>query len=224
MKWKDRCNILLYTAFDLDRIHSNNYIHKDLHSGNILLDKSNNVYIADLGLSTQNNEESDNNYGIIPYMAPEIFCDQPLTTAVDIYSFGIIMWEISSGKVAHYDRKEFNDSLVQEICQGLRPKFVKEIPIIYVELANQCMNADASKRPSANHIIQILYMLTQDYCIDFFKEADSKIKKLESETSKNDDIISSCRTYKLILSNLKKPMNSTDIPEFNLDKYKSRIS
>ncbi|CAG8809947.1 4150_t:CDS:2, partial [Racocetra persica] len=84
----------------------------------------------------------------------------------------------------------------------LRPKFAKETPDIYVELAGQCMNADASKRPSANDLIQIL-------C---------------SESSKNVDIITSRRIYKLIHSNHPKPINSTDIPEFDLDKYKSRIS
>ncbi|CAG8813070.1 12860_t:CDS:1, partial [Dentiscutata erythropus] len=115
-------------------------------------------------------------------------------------------------------------SLVQEICIGLRPKFAKETPEIYANLANQCMNADASKRPSANNIIKVLYMLTDDYCINFFKKADLNIKKLEPESSKNDDAITSYRTYKLIHSNLTKPMNSTDIPEFNLDDYKSRIS
>ncbi|CAG8776220.1 12045_t:CDS:1, partial [Racocetra persica] len=75
-----------------------------------------------------------------------------------------------------------------------------------------------------NGLIQILYMLTQEHCINIFKEADSNIKKIESESSKNVDIITSRRIYKLIRSNHPKPINSTGIPEFNLDKYKSRIS
>ncbi|CAG8631022.1 30284_t:CDS:1, partial [Racocetra persica] len=45
---------------------------------------------------------------------------------------------------------EFKESLVQGICGGLHPKFAKETPDVYVELASQCMNAVASKRPSAN--------------------------------------------------------------------------
>ncbi|CAG8711121.1 28561_t:CDS:1, partial [Dentiscutata erythropus] len=67
-------------------------------------------------------------------------------------------------------------------------------------------------------------MLTQEHCINIFKEADLNIKKVESESSKNVDLTTSHRIYKLIHLNLSKPINSTDIPEFNLNKYKSRIS
>ncbi|PKK66968.1 kinase-like protein, partial [Rhizophagus irregularis] len=68
-------------------------IHRDLHSGNIFFNYH--TYIGDLGMSKSATESTDNdeNYGIIPYMAPEIFRGQKYTKASDIYSFGMIMWE-----------------------------------------------------------------------------------------------------------------------------------
>ena len=51
--------------------------------------------------STDNNNE---NYGIIPYMAPEILQRQNYTKASDIYSFGMIMWEFMTGRRPFWDR------------------------------------------------------------------------------------------------------------------------
>lgn len=57
----------------------------------------------------------------MPSMAPEVLCGKPYTKAADIYSFGIILWELASGIPAFNDRShDFNLSL--DICRGLRPK------------------------------------------------------------------------------------------------------
>ncbi|RGB37527.1 kinase-like domain-containing protein, partial [Rhizophagus diaphanus] len=83
----------------LENIHYSDIIHRDLHSGNIFFTKYN-AYIGDLGISKSATESTDNNenYGIIPYMAPEIFQGQKYTKASDIYSFGMIMWEFMTGR------------------------------------------------------------------------------------------------------------------------------
>ena len=51
LEWKKKLNLLLCIASDLQIIHSQNLIHRDLHSGNILQDNLYSAYIADLGLS-----------------------------------------------------------------------------------------------------------------------------------------------------------------------------
>ncbi|CAG8749811.1 14312_t:CDS:1, partial [Racocetra fulgida] len=43
-------------------------------------------------------------YGVIPYIAPEIFIREKYTTVSDIYSFGMIMWEMTTGQKPFYDR------------------------------------------------------------------------------------------------------------------------
>ncbi|CAB4421446.1 unnamed protein product [Rhizophagus irregularis] len=63
---------------------------------------------GDLGISksaTECTEDSNENYGIIPYMAPEIFQGQKYTEASDIYSYGMIMWEFMAGRSR--DRNRF---------------------------------------------------------------------------------------------------------------------
>ncbi|CAG8816210.1 13463_t:CDS:1, partial [Cetraspora pellucida] len=69
----------------------------------------------------------------------------------DIYSFGIIMWEISTGEEVFNDY-EFNDDLAMKIGFGLRPEFAPGTPECYVELAKKCMDSDPKKRPTATYI------------------------------------------------------------------------
>src|SRR5688572_12498522 len=71
---KDRITIFVYLCESLYRIHKKDLIHCDLHSGNILVG-SGGCYITDLGLCGPVDESSSSNkiYGIMPYIAPEIF-------------------------------------------------------------------------------------------------------------------------------------------------------
>ena len=102
--WEKKLNLLLCIASDLHIIHSQGLIHRDLHSGNILQDNLYSAYIADLGLSISANialkkEESRGVYGVLPYIAPEVLYGNPYTIESDIYSLGIIMWEVEYNKV-----------------------------------------------------------------------------------------------------------------------------
>ena len=81
---------------------------------------------------------------------------QPYTIAADIYSFGIIMAEVSTGRPPHYDI-EYHEWLAIQICNGLRPEFAKDTPECYIKLAYKCMNADPSNRPTASFIYDELY-------------------------------------------------------------------
>ena len=84
LKWKRKLNLLLCIASDLKIIHSQDLIHRDLHSGNVLQRHDLHcAYIADLGLSISTNikskSEHDGIYGVLPYIAPEILNRKPYT-------------------------------------------------------------------------------------------------------------------------------------------------
>jgi|SRR6185369_10104096 len=105
-------------------------VHRDLHPGNILFNlESKMSSITDFGLSRPVDEKDDGKvYGVLPYVAPEVLQDKPYTQASDIYSFGIMAYEIISGLAPYYDRKH-DTNLALNICQGLRPQFPKEVKI-----------------------------------------------------------------------------------------------
>ena len=141
----------------LVNIHSVDIIHRDFHSGNIFFGNKvyNDVYIGDLGISKSATESTDDNenYGIIPYMAPEIFQGQKYTKESDIYSFGMIMWEFMTARRPFWDRSHDID-LIIEICDGLRPPIVTNAPEGYIELMKECWHSDPEKRPIGTYIFK----------------------------------------------------------------------
>ena len=134
--WKDKIVYLFDLTCDLKYLHGLGCFHKDFHSGNILQDRFGDSYISyisDFGLSGPSNEQNsdDKICGVLPYIAPEVLNKYPYTLSSDIYSFGVVMAELSSGKPPFYKRKH-DTSLALEICNGLRPEFGKGTPEIYV--------------------------------------------------------------------------------------------
>ncbi|CAI2172390.1 6162_t:CDS:1 [Funneliformis geosporum] len=142
-------------VLDINKLHELEYCHKNLHSGNILLEKSAS-FLTDFGLSGPANKSSNEVYGVLPYVAPEVLYGNSYTTAADIYSFGIIMIELSSGKPPHHDKKHDNN-LAIAICNGLRPDFGKGTPEFYKDLAYRCMDANLDQRPTANELYDHLW-------------------------------------------------------------------
>ncbi|GBC14562.2 kinase-like domain-containing protein [Rhizophagus irregularis DAOM 181602=DAOM 197198] len=89
---------------------------------------------------------------VLPYVAPEILEGEPYTEASDIYSLGIIMTELTTGKPP-YGTVPHNDDLTLTICNGLRPRVAKGTPKRYIDLVNQCLDADPQERPSNNNVL-----------------------------------------------------------------------
>ncbi|RGB40849.1 kinase-like domain-containing protein [Rhizophagus diaphanus] len=97
--WKEKINIVEKIISALYNIHSHRAVHRDLHSGNILYLQYNDCwYISDFGFCGPADKPLKSIYGNLPYIAPEVIIGKEYTFASDIYSFGILMWEISSGQ------------------------------------------------------------------------------------------------------------------------------
>ena len=219
--WNDKAQWLRYIADDLCHLHKLGNCHKDFHSGNIL----HGHYLSDFGLSGPSNEqESDDKiYGVLPYIAPEVLNGKPYTLSSDIYSFGIIMAELSSGKPPFHKRNH-DGGLALAICNGLRPEFGKGTPEIYKKLAHRCMNANPDQRPTANELYVIFDFWYSSLHIDHeiekfgykskevkavFKEADKEIPNISTLHEKDPDAIYTSRAF--TFSNLPKPVNSSVI-------------
>ncbi|RIB20548.1 kinase-like domain-containing protein [Gigaspora rosea] len=142
LTWKDKLLRLTNISKDLIQIHE--WQHKE----DLWLEKIIKSYIADLGLS-QNNKESTLKkgvYGVMLYIPPEILLGRKYTQAVDIFGFGVVMAEITTG-IPPFDL--FDNDLALKICGGLRLKFAPGTPDCYIKLAKLYMNSDPQKRPTA---------------------------------------------------------------------------
>ncbi|CAG8802207.1 10854_t:CDS:1, partial [Racocetra fulgida] len=115
--------------------------------GNILIGQKNIPAIADLGISKPVDASSDDNaiYGVIPYVAPEVLKRGKFTQASDIYSFGMIMWEVISGCRPFSDRKH-DEHLILDILNGFRPEIPTNTPQDFVKLMEKCWHSDSEKR------------------------------------------------------------------------------
>ncbi|GBC09663.1 hypothetical protein RclHR1_09020001 [Rhizophagus clarus] len=220
----DICNANLYD------LHGLKYIHKDFHSGNILQIDDRFTYISDFGLSGPSTKQKsdDKICGVLPYIAPEVLNGEPYTLSSDIYSFGVIMTELSSGKPPFYNRKH-DVSLALDICNGLRPEFGKGTPEIYKKLAHKCMNANSSQRPTAVELYWIINFwrgcLNVEYYQEIekygykgkevkaaFEEADKEIPNISTSYKKNPEAIYTSRLF--TFNNLTKPVNSSIITSY----------
>ncbi|KAL9963718.1 hypothetical protein ACROYT_G027252 [Oculina patagonica] len=82
----------------LEFIHSKNAVHRDLKLDNILISSDNHIKVADLGLAKYKHIITGTVCGTILYMAPEVHEGKSYCTKVDMYSFGLIMWEMWFGE------------------------------------------------------------------------------------------------------------------------------
>jgi serine/threonine protein kinase len=231
LKWNNKIKYLLEIARGLDYIHKEDYIHQDLHSGNILMTLLN-MRIADMGLckpADYNKSESTKNniYGVLPYIAPEILRGQSYDESTDIYSFGIIMYEMISGLPPYYDISH-DRNLAIKICQGLRPRFNVKVPQLIVRLIKRCLDANSLNRPTASETCNILKKW-----LDSLNNNQTELQRQIKEAEEiNNNILTENTSTNLGLSNkshsgaiytsrlldfndLPKPKNSYDYYEHN---------
>ena len=234
LSWKDKLYSLQEIARGLNKIHNNELTHRDLHIGNILHDSVSNyvyTYITDMGLCKPADynalENSKKIYGVLPYVAPEILRGQNYTKAADIYSFGIIMYEVFSGLPPYHDVSHDN-GLAIKICQGLRPTFNIKVPQLIVDLIKRCLDASPLNRPTAYEIWGIINSWYSDLRNNSnkteigkqIKEADeiNKLNKLSTSKSPSTSLGISYETHSeaiytsrlLNFNNLPEPKNSDD--------------
>ena len=166
--------------------------------------------ITDLGLAQLINNSKSSNCssvcGVLPYIAPEVLDGRPYTFESDIYSFGIIMVEVSTGKPP-YGNVPHDEKLALAICNGLRPRVAKGTPQCYIDVVNQCLDANPEKRPAFE-----LWDITRNLLLKDkeFVDADKIISQESSlETATNSEAFYTSRL--MSFTNLSKPINSTGV-------------
>ncbi|EXX58039.1 Cdc15p [Rhizophagus irregularis DAOM 197198w] len=166
---KEKLAILWQISEGLETIHKANYIHRDFHSGNILFDLSNykrhQWQIGDLGLTQPANGTSNNEiYGVIPYIAPEIFKKSSFSKKSDVYCMGMIMWELTTGCNIFLMLNTISIWFIKSLMEN-----------------DLCWDPDPEKRPSITKVRITLgkwYLTNKN--IAPFNQAETKRKELIS--------------------------------------------
>ncbi|KMZ71816.1 hypothetical protein ZOSMA_174G00120 [Zostera marina] len=180
LNWGTRLKIIQGIVQGLGFLHQispQNIIHRDLKPANILLDKEMNPKISDFGISNflQNDMtyvSTSHNYGTRGYMAPEYLMYGRFSTKSDIYSLGVMMLEIVTGKRAYDHYKSPAEAIdlpsyVLENWKGrVKDLFDKHVQTPteeeedqlsrIIDIALVCVDYDPNVRPNISQVLQVL--------------------------------------------------------------------
>ncbi|GBB84537.1 hypothetical protein RclHR1_01110022 [Rhizophagus clarus] len=229
LTWKKKLNLLYQISKGLLKIHDKDFIHRDLHSGNILLLKDRtipNCKIGDFWLSQPANNATSLNdeiYGVIPYIAPEVFNGSNFSKASDIYSFGMIIWEFTTG-CKPFANVEHNTELIYKIIDGERPEITKDTPECFVKLLKRCWESDPMKRPSIAEVHgSFWYWYFKKVDADQFKQAESKRLELLQQKILGTESIKKYHSNAIEqATNISEPSSINSTSSVLLKEYTSR--
>ncbi|XP_049446394.1 mitogen-activated protein kinase kinase kinase 7 isoform X2 [Epinephelus fuscoguttatus] len=132
-------------------------IHRDLKPPNLLLVAGGTVLkICDFGTACDIQTHMTNNKGSAAWMAPEVFEGNNYSEKCDVFSWGIILWEVITR------RKPFDEiggpafRIMWAVHNGTRPPLIKNLPKPIESLMTRCWSKDPSQRPSMEEIVKIM--------------------------------------------------------------------
>ncbi|CAB4413152.1 unnamed protein product [Rhizophagus irregularis] len=164
-KWESQLNFAREIANAISWLHDDKeIIHGDLHPNNILINDGK-IKVADFGRSCQRKESVSHTkaYGVIPYMDPKFFEQNliqkyGLTEKSDIYSLGVLFWELTSrSSPFNFEKKRFDrDSIKLMILNRVRENPIPKTNDKFVSLYKKCWQHEPDERPPICQIIEEL--------------------------------------------------------------------
>ncbi|RHZ84021.1 hypothetical protein Glove_86g158 [Diversispora epigaea] len=158
LDWNAKVSMAKDIARGLSHIHQKNIVHRDLHSKNILVQEGK-LLISDLGLSKQLDSKSNFSIegGVIAYTDP-LYLRNAKTykrnKASDIYSLGVLLWELSSGRPPFYNCSSM--SILQIVASGKREQHIRGTPIDYIYIYSNAWKSNPKVRSTIEKICDSL--------------------------------------------------------------------
>lgn len=148
-------HLLEQVARALHSVHQNNVVHQDIKPANILLGEDGNVYLIDFGIASDIERnvnlaiaDSGNLYGSLEYISPERLRRRKITHRSDIYSLGLIMYEVLTGE-APFQHEDNSQLLRMHICEDLPS--LQTIKPNLPENLNDSLQQATCKNPTARY-------------------------------------------------------------------------
>lgn len=144
-------------ASGMHYLHVNKIIHRDLKSPNVLIGRQEMVKISDFGTSREWNEISTKMSfaGTVAWMAPEIIRNEPCSEKVDIWSYGVVLWELMTCETPYKDVD--SSAIIWGVgSNSLHLPIPSSCPDGFRLLIKQCWAAKPRNRPSFKHIMMHL--------------------------------------------------------------------
>ncbi|KAH0787398.1 TKL family protein kinase [Histomonas meleagridis] len=173
--------IALSISYGMCELHRRHIIHNDLKSMNILLDENLFPKICDFGISRflgENEEIATNIIGTPHWMAPEMFETDDYTEKVDVYAFGILLWEILTEEIPFENMTSFQ--VMTAVCiQKKRPEIPSNTSQGLSQLISSCWEHNPDKRPTFQEIYQMFLTKKAFFNGINFKKFEALVKYIQ---------------------------------------------
>jgi serine/threonine protein kinase len=158
MALKEKLDIFLQICAGVAHAHEHGVIHRDIKPGNVLIRSDNTVKIVDFGLACAPGTKEELVKGTAYYLSPEQIRRRPVNERTDIYSLGILGYELFTGKRA-CPEEGTNDALAWHLEKDIKDPLLVD-PTLPDEIANAIIKA-ARRIPDARYraVDQIMYEL-----------------------------------------------------------------
>ncbi|XP_058693655.1 ephrin type-A receptor 5 isoform X7 [Poecile atricapillus] len=165
------------------------YVHRDLAARNILINSNLVCKVSDFGLSRVLEDDPEAAYttrgGKIPirWTAPEAIAFRKFTSASDVWSYGIVMWEVMSyGERPYWEMT--NQDVIKAVEEGYRLPSPMDCPAALYQLMLDCWQKDRNSRPKFDEIVSMLDKLIRNpSSLKTLVNASSRVSNLLVEHS-----------------------------------------
>uniref|UniRef100_A0A8P4FXQ2 Mitogen-activated protein kinase kinase kinase 12 n=1 Tax=Dicentrarchus labrax TaxID=13489 RepID=A0A8P4FXQ2_DICLA len=150
-------------AGGMNYLHLHKIIHRDLKSPNMLITHDDLVKISDFGTSKELSDKSTKMSfaGTVAWMAPEVIRNEPVSEKVDIWSFGVVLWEMLTGEIPYKDVD--SSAIIWGVGNNsLQLPVPESCPDGFKILLRQCWNCKPRNRPSFRQILLHLDIASAD--------------------------------------------------------------
>ncbi|XP_057627250.1 ephrin type-A receptor 5 isoform X10 [Chionomys nivalis] len=163
------------------------YVHRDLAARNILINSNLVCKVSDFGLSRVLEDDPEAAYttrgGKIPirWTAPEAIAFRKFTSASDVWSYGIVMWEVVSyGERPYWEMT--NQDVIKAVEEGYRLPSPMDCPAALYQLMLDCWQKDRNSRPKFDEIVNMLDKLIRNpSSLKTLVNASSRVSTLLAE-------------------------------------------
>eukprot|EP01080_Neovahlkampfia_damariscottae_P005247 gene5247-8858_t len=216
-------SLFLQTVQGMSYIHEKHLIHRDLKPGNLFLHNEDVVKIGDLGLAKNMDEDTtETHVGTIAYMSPEQRSQMPYTYSADVWSLGMILFELLTLKRMDFGKLMKNRNYLNDIFADVSDNYDST----YFEMVKMCLTINPDQRPTAKTLLEMLTGFSEGKFpsltsqISFMKKSNDSVPEVpmsfvETETIGSQDEKIENENVEILLLN-KKSFN--DVESWSLER------
>ncbi|UZO10568.1 uncharacterized protein OCT59_002148 [Rhizophagus irregularis] len=192
LTWDDKIKLAYQITEGIKYLQGENILHRDLHSGNIVIHRGE-AKIIDLGIAKTTETQADlysGVFGSIPYIDPKRLENYlyEYNEKSDIYSLGVLIWELSSGRPPFTDKIISGNLLIIDLINGLREEPVPCTPDEYLKLYKLCWDDDPDIRPTIYEVLNTLVRLGRMRGIQGFRDIRYEDNDMQGEIQDVQDV------------------------------------